>query len=67
MIQLSIEKKDIDIMNKLLEKQKDFYIKKALALYNNNDDDEFIRQKMNELNMKYNRINSISKIIKMEG
>ena len=66
MIQLSIEKKDIDIMNKLLEKQKDFYIKKALALYNNNNDDEAIRQKMNELNMKYNRINSISKIIKME-
>lgn len=66
MIQLSIEKKDIDIMNKLLEKQKDFYIKKALALYNNNNNDEAIRQKMNELNMKYNRINSISKIIKME-
>ena len=66
MIQLSIEKKDINIMNKLLEKQKDFYIKKALALYNNNDDDETIRQKMDELNMKYNRINSISKIIKME-
>ena len=64
MIQLSIEKKDINIMNKLLEKQKDFYIKKALALYNNNDD-ESIRQKMDELNMKYNRINSISKIIKM--
>ena len=64
MIQLSIEEKDINIMNKLLEKQKDFYIKKALALYNNNDD-ESIRQKMDELNMKYNRINSISKIIKM--
>ena len=29
-------------------------------------DDEAIRQKMDELNMKYNRINSISKIIKME-
>ena len=66
MIQLSIEEKDINIMNKLLEKQKDFYIKKALALYNNNNNDEAIRQKMNELNIKYNRINSISKIIKME-